>query len=137
MLVICVTSDGYAQKQKDDQIFFQVFCGYDTETSQEIQTLQAVSGLKDSVTVRKLLLEGSDYEQVLSAILLSHYSFNGLLKLSPGEVDKIDAIAHSKRKFILCYTCTFYSEGTLKQLFNERRYSDSYEIIKNYLLNGF
>ena len=124
----------FGQKEKE-QLYFRVFCGGGAQTSKEIKSFKLISSLKDSVEIKTKLLEGSDLEQILSAIILTYYYSNGTLKLSHPLREKINNLSKSRRKFILCYTCTYHEEGTLKKLFKKK--TAAFIIIKGYLLGEF
>jgi len=75
-------------------------------------------------------------EQVLSAMLLKHYSSTGVVEVSKQEQEKIDQLAKSKRRFFFCFTCTSSEDGTLKQLFAGKKHM-TYELVKGTMLNSF
>ncbi|WP_462253216.1 hypothetical protein [Ferruginibacter sp.] len=135
ILALLFTNVLYGQPNNNDLIYFQVICGAGAETAQEIQTLKNLVNLKDSISIRKKLFEGSSLEQVLSAIVLKHYYTDGFLKPSPEEHKKIRQVSNSKKKFMLCFTCTYHQEGKVKHLFHKKKYLLSYGIIKFYLFN--
>ena len=125
----------FSQKSNTDIVGFDVFCGAGAQTSKEIQVFQKLNDSKNYSAIRKKLFEGTSTEEVLSAILLIEYSSNKLVELTQGELDKINQIAKSERKFSFCFTCTFHEKGTLEQLFAKKRLFPVYELMKRSLLN--
>lgn len=130
-IFLSCTCIGQSEKEK---LYIKVICGAGTQNSEEIESFKLISSAKDSAEIRNKLIVGSDIEQVLSAILLLHYSSNGIFKLSHNELTKIKILSKSRRKFILCFTCTYHEEGTLKKLFKQKL--AAFEIIKQYLLGN-
>jgi hypothetical protein len=137
ILAILLTHSVYSQNSSKEPLYIQITCGSGAQTTKEINRFKEEAQLKDSSIIKKKLIEGLEFDQVLSAIILWHYYLNRQVTLSPIEYKKITEISKSKRKFELCFTCTFHEKGTLKDLFNEKKAMCSYTIIKEYLLNKF
>ena len=138
VLILALLSTNLLMSQKlENKLDFQIMCGFAAYTSADIQDFKTFVDQKDSVTIKNKLFEGAEIEQILSAIILKHYNENSFLKLSKSEMGKIIEVSKSKSKFSICFTCTFQQEGTVKQLFNQKDYLPSYNIIEEYLLNKF
>ncbi|MBB1287081.1 hypothetical protein HRH25_22060 [Flavisolibacter sp. BT320] len=125
-----------AQDKEANAIRFAVTCAAGAQTSPEIETFKQLHEQKDYKTIREKLFAGSPMEQVLSAMLLKHYSSTGVIEASKQEKEIINQIAKSKRRFFFCFTCTSSEEGTLKQLFAGRKHM-TYELVKGTILNSF
>jgi hypothetical protein len=137
ILVLLLTNHAFPQEGYKEPLFLSISCGFAAQTDQEIVNFRHHASLKDSVIIKKYLHDGSDLEQVLSAILLRYYYSKGQLQLSTYELRIISAISKSKRKYELCYTCTFQEKGTIKDLFKKKNETASYSIIEGYLLKSF
>jgi hypothetical protein len=124
----------FSQKRDTGLIEFWVTCGAGAQTSEEIQLFQKLNKLNNYSTIRQKLFNGNEVETVLSAIILKHYLINNLIELTQAELDKIDQIAKSKKKYSLCFTCTFHEAGTLKQLFTKKGHS--YDLLTHSLLDA-
>ncbi|HZH35637.1 MAG TPA: hypothetical protein VEX65_00070 [Flavisolibacter sp.] len=125
-----------AQDSKAEAIRFAVTCAAGAQTSPEIDAFKQLHEKKDYETIREKLFAGSEMEQVLSAMLLKHYSSTVVVDVSKQEQEKIDQLAKSKRRFFFCFTCTSSEEGTLKQLFAGKKHM-TYELVKGTMLNSF
>ena len=110
----------FSQKSNNQIIQIDISCGVAAQTSKEIHDFRRLNNSKDFPEIRKKLVEGSYVEQVLSSILLDHYQAAKIVDLTTTEVKAINRIEKSRRKFSLCFTCTFQREGTLKQLFKQK-----------------
>ena len=125
-----------AQNKEAATIPFLVTCAAGAQTSPEIEAFKQLHEKKDYKAIRENLFSGSSMEQVLSAMLLKHYSSTGVVEVSKHEQEKIDQLARSKRRFFFCFGCTSSEEGTLKQLFAGKKHM-TYELVKGTMLNFF
>src|SRR5687768_11970573 len=117
LICLLFTINSSGQKTEKDIIQFNVTSGAAGYTSGEIEAFQKLLSSNDYSAIRKKLLEGTEKEQVLSAILIiEEYSLYPD-ELSQVEVDKLYRITKSQRKFSLYFTCLHHEEGTLEQLF--------------------
>ena len=122
-----------SQKSNTEVIRFAVVCGAGGQRSKKIEEFQNLVEKKDYSSIRIKLFEGSEMEATLSAIVLTEYSSKNVIRLTQEELDRINQIAKSEKKFAFCFTCGLYEEGTLEQLFAKRRLSTMYEIIQRSL----
>lgn len=118
-IYLFVSISSFSQINNSEIIQFDVLCGAGAKTSKEIEDFKILNSLKNFDVIRKKLVEGSYMEQVLSTILLNYYQTNKIVDLTKTELRAITQIEKSRRKYSLCFTCTFQKEGTLKQLFKQ------------------
>ena len=136
LVYFLVSVCSFSQKGNADILHFSVVCGFGAQTSEEILAFHKLNNLKEYSMIRKMLLEGTDIEKVLSTIILKEHYLNNRVELTSIELDKINQIAKSNRRFSLCFTCTLQEDGTLKQLFTKKRLLPIYEIIKESLFSS-
>jgi hypothetical protein len=136
LCVLLFSAFSWGQNKDVEAIHFAVTCSAGAQTSPEIETFKQLHEQKDYKKIREKLFVGNPLEQVLSAMLLKHYSSNDLVEVSKPEQEKIEQLAKSKRRFTFCFTCTSSEEGTLKQLFADKR-RITYELVKGTMLNSF
>ena len=134
--VLLLSVFSWGQDKEAEAIRFAVTCAAGAQTSPEIETFKQLHEQKDYKTIREKLFVGTSMEQVLSVMLLKHYSSNGVIEVSKPEQEKIKQLAKSKRHFFFCFTCTSSQEGTLKQLFAGKKHM-TYELVKGTMLNSF
>lgn len=125
-----------SQSGEKGTIRFAVTCSAGAYTSPEIEDFKLLNEQKDYKTIRSKLFAENWKEQVLSAILLKHYSSTGRIELSKQELEKVHQIAKSGKRFFFCFTCSFSEEGTLKQLF-AGKYQVVYDILQGTMLKTF
>lgn len=131
LLIVQVT---YAHAQKKGvEIDLSIYCGFGAYTSDEIKAFKNLVTGKDTLTIRHKLFNGAAIEQIMSTIVLMHYHKNGPIKLSKREADKMFHVSNWRNTFLICYTCTFQQKGTVKQLFNRKKYLASYSVVEDYL----
>lgn len=134
--ILCIFVSVYGQSQENiaSTLSIEITCGFASQTSQDIQAFKSLINLNDTTAIRNKLFEGSKLEQILTAIILRYYKVNGLLRLTEDQQKKIIEVSKLKDRFSLCFTCTFHQEGTVKKLFNDKKYFNSYSIIERFLL---
>ena len=128
---------GYSQKKVSEELNLEIICGSGAYTAGEIQTFKYIVDRKDTLALRNKLFAGSRLEEVLAAITLKYLQSVDSIHLTQEENKKFDQISKYKDRFSLCFTCTFQQEGMVKDLFNRKKYSASYEIIESFLFNRF
>jgi hypothetical protein len=134
LLFLLLTSMTSGAQNEDFRIRFAVTCGAGAQTSNEIAAYKQLNEQKDYKSIREKLFTGNPLEQVLSVILLKYYSSTAVIELTKQEFKKIEQITKSKERFSLCFTCTFAEEGTIKQLFANKKEA-TYYLVKGTMLN--
>jgi hypothetical protein len=120
IIYLLISLSSFSQKHQLEAIQFKITCGSGAFTSKEIEEFKILHTLGDVNTIRGKLIDGNDIEKVLSVIMLRHYAQNKIANITPIELKAIDRMKVSKRKFILCFTCTFHEKGTLKYFFKKK-----------------
>jgi len=123
----------FAQEKVEDDLNFEIFCGSGAHISKGIVLFKEIVDTHDTIALRKKLFADTKLEQILTAITLTYYRGNTHLRLTRNEQQKIKEISKFKDKFSVCFTCLFYQQGTVKQLFNRKKYLESYAIIESFL----
>jgi hypothetical protein len=136
ILVLFFSNLSFAQIRDGNCIYIDVSCAAGAQTSLEIKKFKLFNDVKDYRSIRERLFSDNPLDQVLSVILLSHYSKRGEILLTYIEKRKIKKISKSKYRFHLCFTCLTSEDGTLKQLFSGRR-KFTYELVKGTMLSTF
>jgi len=136
LCVLLFSVISWSQDKEAEAMRFAVTCSAGAWTSTEIETFKLLHEQKDYKTIRNKLFAGGEMEQVLSAMLLKHYSSTGVVEVSKQEQEKIGQLAKSKRRFFFWFGCTSSEDGTLKQLFAGKKHMIS-ELIKGTMLNSF
>jgi hypothetical protein len=136
ILVLVPSILSFGQDKKSNYLNFKVLCAAGAQTSLEIESFKHFNEIKNYISIREKLFSDNLMDQVLSVILLTHYSDIGEIVLTNKERQKIKIISKSKYRFHLCFTCLSSEDGTLRQLFSGRR-QFTYELVKGTMLDIF
>ena len=140
LIFFFISCTSFSQTNKTEETTIAIACGIVGTSSPEIVTFQKLHRSNDYVTIRKKLINGTELEKLISAVMLQEYHSVKKIILSQSEKNKISELKNSKRRYSLCYTCTANLTGTYAQLFKQEKSSsrlalNAYDLIKDQVLN--